>query len=146
MLKEIDIKAGAMTFGQRIELGKIFSNQDLPEIEKFCQTFECLHDIRPKAKDFSKYVPYFTRIAEGMLHWAEMESTHLKHEPTPKQVAAGIKKLSEKTGDMGTVISLASRFTYTLDEVLLLNYSVVFVILLDDLEKYKYEKRFMEMK
>ena len=42
ILSKIDIKSGDMTFGKRIELGKIFQSE-ISEIEMFEKVFECLH-------------------------------------------------------------------------------------------------------
>ncbi|MCL1868375.1 MAG: hypothetical protein FWF72_05465 [Paludibacter sp.] len=55
--REIDISAGKMTYGQRIELGKIFENAETNELRKFEQVFECMHKFTPlkwaKVKDLT---------------------------------------------------------------------------------------------
>lgn len=145
-MEKIDIKAGLMTFGQRIELGKIFANPELDELGKFEQTFICLHENKPKAKEYSKLVPYFMEIVEGIQYWAQQEATLLKYEPTAKEKKAGVKELSIKTGDLGTIKALAKNYHQDPDAILLWQYGKVFGILYTDLEEYKYQLRYQEQK
>ena len=37
----VDIKGGKLTFAQRIELGEIFGNGDMSEVEKFKRAIKC---------------------------------------------------------------------------------------------------------
>lgn len=143
---QIDIKGGEMTFGQRIELGKIFSNTELREIDKFEKTFICLHDHKPKAKDYSKLTAYFIEIVQGLGFWAKQESTLLKYEPSVKEKRAGIKELSLKTGDFGTIKALAKNYNQDPDTILQWKYGKVFGILYTDLEEFKYNSRYLELK
>lgn len=138
---KIDIKAGSMTFGQRIELGKIFSNAD-DELLNFENTFVCLHGYKPKLIEFPKLTDYFTEIVEGIAHWVNAETIMLKYEPTPEQKQAGIKALSKSIGEMGTVDALAEKYGIDPDVVLGWEYAKVFGILFADLEKAKYQKRY----
>lgn len=145
-IQEIDIKGGEMTFGQRIELGKIFTDKELSEIEKFEKTFECLHKQTPEPKDYSKLVKYFNDILIGLAFWVQQESILLKHNPTAKEIRAGVKDLSAKTGDFGTVKALAKNYNQDPDTILEWKYGKVFGILYTDLEEYKYQLRYSELK
>lgn len=141
---KIDIKAGDMTFGQRMELGKILSSSD-HEIIKLEKVFMCLHEFQPKPKDYASLMDYYALIIEGMRHWMEVESIMLKYEPTPEEKRAGIKELTEKIEAFGTIKSLAKSYSQDPDVVLLWKYSKVFGILYSDLEEYKYRARYQKV-
>ena len=146
MYSKIDIQGGQMTFGQRIELGQIFTNEVLSDLDKFEMTFKCLHDLTIDPKDFSKHVEYYNSIVLGLKYWAEKENQLLHHEPTAKEKRAGIKELSAKTGEFGTIKALAKAYNKDPDDILLWKYAKVFGILYTDLEEYKYHLRYSELK
>ncbi len=141
---KIDIKAGDMTFGQRIELGKIFSGKD-DELLKFEKTFNCLHNFQPKLTEFKRLVPYFEEIVEGLKHWSTTEAKMLKYIPTPEEKQAGIMDLSKKIGEMGTVKAIAKTYAMDPDVVLGWNYSKVFGILYTDLEESKFNRKYQKV-
>jgi len=143
--KEIDVKAGKITYGQRIELGKIFQNLETSEIEKFNQTFECLHNFRPVVLQYKKLLPYFEKIIDGLKFWIETEQTLLKYEPSVEELSAGIKELSEKLGEFGVVKSIGKVFSCDPDLILKWEYSKVFYILFTDLEEAKFQIRFQKV-
>lgn len=143
---KIDVKAGELTFGQRIELGKIYSDQTLSELDKFKRTFECLHKYTPKAVEYSLLIEYFGEIIKGVEFWVLQESTLLKYEPSVKEKRAGIKELSLKTGELGTIKALAKNYHQDPDDILLWKYGKVFGILYTDLEEYLYQVRYSELK
>ena len=138
---KIDIKAGKMTFDQRIQLGKIFQEQGR-EFETLCKVFQCLHNYTPKVDDIKNLLPYYYEIIEGLTHWLQAESTLLQNEPTSEEISAGIKELSEKIGEFGTIKSLAKNYSKDPDDILAWEYGKVFGILYTDLEEYKYQKRY----
>lgn len=143
---KIDIKAGDLTFGQRIELGQIMSNTVLSDLDKFERTFICLHNYKPKATEYSALINYFGDICSGIAFWTNQEATLLKYEPSAKEKRAGIKELSLKTGDLGTIKALAKNYSQDPDDVLLWKYGKVFGILYTDLEEYKYQLKYSELK
>ena len=143
-LEKIDIKAGKMTFGQRIELGKIFQGEG-SDVEKFNQTFKCLHGFQPKVKEFKELIAYFHEILEGIRFWIEQEGHLLKYEPTAEELSAGIRQLSARIGEFGTIKALAKTYGRDPDEILQWEYSKVFGILYTDLEEHKYQKRFNKL-
>lgn len=141
ILSKIDIKKGSMTFGQRIELGRILSNTD-DELVKFESIFQCLHNFKPKLTEYAALTPYFKAILEGVAHWVNAETIMLKYEPTQEQKQAGIKALSKAIGEMGTVDALAEKYGIDPDVVLGWEYAKVFGILFADLEKSKFQTRY----
>lgn len=141
----IDIKAGKMTYGQRIELGIILSNKDKNDFELFSDVFKCLYGRVPAASQIAKYIPFFKEVIEGMLFWIEQESTMLKYEPSIEERRAGIKELSAKVGDLGIIKAIAKDYKKDPDEIFNWEYSKVFGILYTDLEESKYRKRYQEV-
>ena len=141
---KIDIKAGEMTFNHRIELGKILSGND-SEIVKFQKVFECLHNFTPMFTQYNLLLEYFKQIIEGLAYWIDVESKLLKYEPTAEEKQAGIKELSVKIGELGTIDALAEKYGIDPDEVLKWQYAKVFGILFSDLEKSKYQRKYHEV-
>ena len=42
MIQRIDIQGGQMTFGQRIELGRIITDKEMTDIDKMKEGMQCL--------------------------------------------------------------------------------------------------------
>lgn len=141
----IDIKSGKMTYGQRLDLGAILSDKDKSEVELFDGVFMCLYNKVPAAHQFNKLLPIYQSILEGIVYWIEKENVMLKYDPTPEEKRAGIKELSEKVGDMGTLKALAKAYGTDPDEILKWEYGKVFGILYTDLEEAKYRRRYQEV-
>ena len=140
-LVHINIKSGDMNFGQRIELGKIAA-MDCSELEKFEKVFICLHKFKPTLKECSDLLDYFTEIIEGLKFWIDQEITLLKYKPSIEEKRAGVKELSEKIGEFGTIKALAKAYGKDPDEILLWKYGKVFGILFTDLEEHKFQVRY----
>ena len=140
----IDVKGGELTFGQRIGLGKILASED-DVLIKSINVIECLHGFRPKYKQLVKLQEYILSIIEGIRFWVEQESTMLKYDPTPEEVKAGIKDLSEKIGEFGTVKALAKAYNTDPDVILKWKYGKIFGILYTDLEESKFSRRFQKV-
>lgn len=137
----IDIKSGELTFGQRIDLGKILAN-DTSSLEKFQKVFECLHKFKPIESEYPKLLDYFTEIIEGIKFWIECETTMLKYDPSSEEIQAGVKELSKNTGEFSTVKALAKAYHKDPDEILKWEYGKVFGILYTDLEEHKFQLRY----
>lgn len=152
LLSKLDIKAGKFTYNQRIELGKIFEAKS-GDFETFFKVFECLHgftpDIKPKTEaeiDKLKHlVNYYNEIVEGLQYWINAENTLLKCEPSPEEISAGVKQLTQKIGEYGTIKALAKNYSKDPDEILGWEYGKVFGILYTDLEEHKYQKRYYKV-
>lgn len=141
-MNRIDIKAGDLTYGQRIELGGIFSDPNSDDLKRFKRTMECLHGAATDMAASEELVGYFEEIIEGLTYWAEQENALLKYEPSDEEKRAGIEEYSRKVGEFGTVKSLAKAYNQDPDTILQWKYSKVFGILYTDLEEYKFNKRF----
>ena len=143
MLERIDIKAGKLTYGQRIDLGDLLASEK-SEVEKFKETFRILHDKTPdfsNMKEMQMYVEYFQQIAAGLQFWFEKEKQLLDYKPEPEEIRAGIKELSEKIGFFGTIKTLARNYSQDPDDILKWEYGKVFGIVYTDFEEFKYQKR-----
>lgn len=90
MFDPIDVKGGDITFGQRLELGMILS-QEKPEHEVFLEAIECAYGCRPDPKEYKKAIPSFKILLEGIKFWIEAEAKHLKCTPTAEEIEAGIE-------------------------------------------------------
>jgi len=143
-LIHIDVKAGDMTFGQRIDLGKILSSED-NEIDKFEKTFICLHNFKPRPKDYMNLIEYFKKIVTGLKFWIETELVMLKYDPTEEEKRAGVKELMEKIGEFGTIKALAKAYNTDPDIILTWKYSKVFGILHTDLEESKFQSKYQKV-
>ncbi|MCD7972479.1 MAG: hypothetical protein LUG18_07400 [Candidatus Azobacteroides sp.] len=142
--EKIDVKGGDLTFGQRINLGKILE-ADGREWEKFMAVFECLHHHKPEIEEYKLLYPYFIEIIEGIRHWLEQESSLLFYEPSAEEISAGIKDFSAKVGEFGTIKTLAKNYAKDPDEILEWKYGKVFGILYTDLEEHKFQKRYQKI-
>lgn len=139
-IQKIDIKAGYMTFSQRIELGKILtSNND--DLFVAIKIIDVLHGFKPNNSQLIKLHAYIESILEGILYWAKAESIMLKYTPTPEERQAGIMDLSKKIGDLSTADALAQKYGMDPDDVLAWSYSKVFGILYADLETSKFRQK-----
>ena len=136
MLKIIDIKKGEMTFGQRILLGTILSNNKTSEYEKFCKCIELLYKKEPSKLSMKKWVNIFDGIIEGLVYWSELENKELEYELTDEQKRAGYGKPS-KWSTLSTADTIAIKYKLDPDVVLDWKYSKVFGILAKDLDEHK---------
>lgn len=141
----IDVKGGELTFGQRISLGHILANDSDDVLIKSINVIECLHEFRPKYKQLVRLQDYILSIIDGIRFWTEQEATLLKYEPTPEEIKAGIKDLSVKIGEFGTVKALAKAYNTDPDVILTWKYGKVFGILFTDLEENKFSRRFQKV-
>ena len=140
----VNVKAGKLTYGQRIELGVILSNGSKSEFEYFMESMECLYSRRPKARHIAKLMPQFNEVLSGLKFWIEQEQMMLRYEPSPEEKRAGISELSKKVGSMSTIKALAKAYGVDPDEILEWEYGKVFGILYTDLEESKFKARYQE--
>lgn len=129
-----------MTFGQRIELGRIITNKGISEYERFRGVLRCLH------KDWSiaqivDSLDYYEQILEGVLYWVQREGRELHYEPTAEERLAGIEALSRNVGEMSTIMAIATDLKQDPDEVLRWKYGKVFNILYTNLQSHLYRER-----
>ena len=139
-MKKVDIKGGQMTFGQRIELGRIVSDKDLSEYKKFRACMVCL-DPKWTVRDMPRSMKYWEAVLEGISYWVQREAVELKYNPTPEELAAGIEAFTLHTGEMTTIMAIAEQFNTDPDIILEWKYGKVFNILFTNLQAHLYRER-----
>lgn len=139
----IDWDSADFTYGQRIELGEIFSDKEKSEYYRLCAAFRCMYGWSRRLVPMPVRIRMFSGIIDGLKAWIDKEQRMLAYAPSSDEVAAGIRELTAKVGNMSTIKSLAKAYNTDPDEVLRWPYGKVFVILYTDLEERKYEKKLM---
>lgn len=132
-----------MTYAQRIELGQIFASGK-PESHIFREMFACLapgHEVLFSAEE----IEYYNEVMEGLLYWINCETKELQYKPTADELAAGIREFSRLVGYMGTITSLAEKFSKDPDEILQWKYGKVYNILYTNKESYLYSRRYNDV-
>lgn len=132
-----------MTYAQRIELGQIFASGK-PESHIFREMFACLapdHEVLFSAEE----IEYYNEVMEGLLYWINRETKELQYKPTADELAAGIREFSRLVSDMGTITSLAEKFSKDPDEILQWKYGKVYNILYTNKESYLYSRRYNDV-
>lgn len=137
----IDIEKGDLTYGQRIELGRILSDADMGDYARLCAAFECLYDIRPSLLKIKAYIAEYERIIKGIQHWVDVEAQMLHYDPTPEEQQAGVEQYHQAVGELATLHAIAKAYSQDPDTIYNWKYSKVFGILLNDLESFKYQQR-----
>lgn len=143
MKKRIDIEAGEFTYGQRIALGRLLSDNSKADWEKLEGTFDILYNKHIKAAQYRHYLPEFEKILQGVQHWMQLEAQLLHYEPSPDEIAAGCNNL--QTSEMGSVYKLARDFGVLPNVILDMQYADVFAVLWNDAEMAAYNKRLMNI-
>ena len=140
----IDIRGGKLTYGQRIELGQILSDDKKPASRKYIETMQCLY---PEWKDSfdSQWIAHFQEVVDGIEFWINKEKTMLRYQPTGEELAAGCQELGAKLGPMMTVMTLAEKFGCDPDQILEWEYGKVFGLLYADLENFKFQRRYRKV-
>lgn len=139
-MNKVDIKGGQMTFGQRIELGRIVTDQSLSEYEKFKRCMLCL-DENWRVTTLHPGLKYWYEVLEGLQYWVQREQAELKYNPTPDELTAGIEVLSMRVGEMSTLMALAKDYSKDPDEILEWKYGKVFNILYTNLQSHLFRER-----
>lgn len=132
-----------MTYAQRIELGQIFASGK-PESRIFREMFACLapgHEVLFSAEE----IEYYNEVMEGLLYWINCETKELQYKPTADELAAGIREFSRLVGYMGTITSLAEKFSKDPDEILQWKYGKVYKVLYTNKESYLYSRRYNDV-
>lgn len=140
MIQRIDIKGGQMTFGQRIELGRIITDKELTDIDKMKEGMQCL-DVKWSLRNTSEIVEYWYEVLMGIKYWIEREQAELKYEPSAEEKAAGIAQLSLVVGEMATITALAKDYSKDPDEILEWKYGKVYNLLFTNLQSHLFRER-----
>lgn len=137
----IDWDSADFTYGQRLELGDIFGNEETSEYSKLCEAFKCMYGYSRKWLPMRMRIRVFDRILNGFKEWIEKEQTMLKYTPSSEEMSAGIQELSAKVGSMATIKQIAKSYSIDPDKVLEWPYAKVFAILYTDLEERKFDEK-----
>lgn len=140
MIQRIDIQGGQMTFGQRIELGRIITEKELTDIDKMKEGMKCL-GVKWSLRNTSEIVEYWYEVLMGIKYWIEREQTELKYEPSDEEKAAGIAQLSLAVGEMATITALAKDYSKDPDEILEWKYGKVYNLLFTNLQSHLFRER-----
>lgn len=140
MIQRIDIQGGQMTFGQRIELGRIITEKELTDIDKMKEGMQCL-GAKWSLRNTSEIVEYWYEVLMGIKYWIEREQTELKYEPSAEEKAAGIAQLSLVVGEMATITALAKDYSRDPDEILEWKYGKVYNLLFTNLQSHLFRER-----
>lgn len=140
MIQRIDIQSGQMTFGQRIELGRIITEKELTDIDKMKEGMQCL-GAKWSLRNTSEIVEYWYEVLMGIKYWIEREQTELKYEPSAEEKAAGIAQLSLVVGEMATITALAKDYSKDPDEILEWKYGKVYNLLFTNLQSHLFRER-----
>lgn len=136
----IDVQGGRVTYGQRIELGRILERTDLDEVERYKAVIRALHPDW-EVEYSPETVAYALEIAEGIRFWVEREAEKLSYTPSEEEVAARYDEVAKAVKELGVVAALAEKFSKDPDEIYAWEYGKVFSMLLVDAERAKYARR-----
>ena len=142
--KEWIYNAGMFSYGQRIEVGQVFDNDELSAYEKMKQAWRVLYGWNGRLMPPRLRVKMFNRMLDGLKYWADLEKAELHYTPTAEEERAGLARLNSEVGAMGTVNALAQKFGKDPDEILRWEWAKVFGILRTDLKEYLYNRRLSE--
>ena len=140
MIQRIDIQGGQMTFGQRIELGRIITEKELTDIDKMKEGMQCL-GVKWSLRNTSEIVEYWYEVLLGIKYWIEREQTELKYEPSAEEKAAGIAQFSLVVGEMATITALAKDYSKDPAEILECKFVKLFSFLLTKREGHHSRER-----
>lgn len=141
----LDIEGGEFTYGNRIALGDILSDESRSEYQRLKAAFRELYGYSCRLLPLGMRVRALRRIVEGVTAWVRKEGEMLHYEPSAEEVAAGVGELTRRVGNFPTIKALAKAYGRDPDEVLAWDYAKVFGILHTDLEEHKYEERYSKI-
>lgn len=142
---KLDIAGGRFTYGNRIAVGIIFSNDELTDYKKLKALYNELYGYSADWLPRSKRFKVLDRLAEGMADWVKKEQAMLHYEPKDEEKRAGIDDYSKKVGDFATIKALAKEYAQDPDTILKWDYGKVFGILYANLEEHKYHERYQRV-
>lgn len=141
VLHRINFESRDFTYGSRIALGDIFGASGVTEYGMLKNAFRELYGFSARLLPVRWRVRAFNHIIAGLTSWIEKEQKMLQYTPSSDELAAGVKELGEKVGNMATIKALAKAYSKDPDEILEWDYAKVFGILYTDLEERKYETK-----
>lgn len=149
--EQVDVRGGRCTYGQMIELGRVLEkagmSADTGEVATIRALISALHPNVEAAINVTN-VMYASNISQGVRFWREREADRLRYEPTAEEKMAGYEALSRAIGPAGVASTIAEKFGVSggPDEVFKWPYASVFMVLLIDLERFKFQKRLQDIR
>ena len=143
-LREWIYEEGGFSYGQRIEVGMVLSDESLTEYRRLIAAWRVLYGWPARLMPPRIRVRRLARMVAGIQHWFNLEAQELKYIPTVEEERAGLKSLTAEVGVMGTVNALAQKFGMDPDAVLRWEYAKVYGILRSDLKEFLYSRRLSE--
>ena len=141
-LQPIDVRSDKFLLWHRLQLGELLNTQN--EVAIFEGVVRILYGIGIKPKHYSRFYNHVKNVLDGLAFWVEKEKA-LKYEPTSEERQAGIDKIGKKVKEFGTIDAIARRMHISHDEALKLPYATVYLMLLNDLEQSKFERRLQKI-
>lgn len=137
-VQPIDVRSDKFLLWHRLQLGEVLNSQN--EVAIFEGVIRVLYHINIKAKHYRRFYDHVKDVLNGLAFWVEKEKA-LKYEPTTEERQAGIDQIGKKVKEFGTIDAIARRMHISHDEALKLPYATVYLMLLNDLEQSKFERR-----
>lgn len=141
----VSLEEDVFTYGNRIELGYIFTNEKISEYQRMKQAFREVYGYSCRLVPIRRRVKMLHKLVKEFAEICNTEQELLKHTPTADELAAGILELSKRVGPISTYKAIAKDFGKDPDEVLRWPYSKVLGLLYADLEEYKFNERFTKV-
>lgn len=143
-LREWKYEEGEFTYAQRIELGEVFQNDSLSDYRKMKAAWKVLYGWNARWMNPWRRKKAFERMLEGLKYWINLERENLKYDPTPEEQRAGLLRLSEQVGEMGTIKALAEKFGIDPDVILTWHWGKVYGLLFADLKETEFQRRMLD--
>ena len=134
----LDVRSDKFLLWHRLQLGEALSLQS--EAAIFEGVIRVLYAVNISPKHYRRFYNHVKDVLDGLAFWVEKEKA-LKYEPSQEERQAGIDQLGKKVKEFGTVDAIARRMHISHDDALKLPYATVYLMLLNDLEQSKFEKR-----
>lgn len=137
----------AMTYYQRIELGKIVQNAaQIDELDYFYRIFAVMNPGKKPDVGDTKAVKYVLSVIAKLEYWCNAEAKLLrtKH-PDALAEQAGSKQLGEDLQELLTVYLLGKEFGVAPNSLLLWEYADVFGMLFADKRYNEFQSKYREL-
>ncbi len=131
-----------LRYHQRLSLNKILSEvtEDSPQLLIAKQLYSVFYDDEPDIITLYFFIQNEVPvIIEGANYWSTLEAENLNYTPSEEEIAAGADRI--KTRELSTIYKLARDYGQDPDTIENWKYQKVFLILWDNCEQAKYEKR-----
>lgn len=136
-----DISEGDLTYGERIELGRIVRDENMGDYQRIKEVCQCLYDVEVTPEQAVHLTDHVAKVLTDIIDWMKKEQQEFYIPPTPEEERARIQDLTKACGDMGDVVSLAESFQCSFEEVYNKPYLEIFTIHKVHAERTRYERR-----